>query len=238
MIDLDLTRYSNQIERDVVAGTTVTKEGLVLKSVIVGGVEQLQVTAGGSTSEVIAGFSYNRAIEPTTEVVIEDSLTIPASPGPYTVQLLHPSLVSGSVRVHAVVANVDYTIGTPATTVYSVNLTTGLLTFAAADAGKAIIVTYRRNLTAIEVQQKYGNSPVNSADPSFFGRVVAMCGNGEIYTDQYDTSVSYDGVSALYAGANGLVTSVSTNNTLIPGSRIVSVPSATNTKLGFRFNLA
>lgn len=238
MISLDLTRYSNQIERPVVVGTTVPNEGMVLKSVLVGGKEQLQLTAGGVTTEVIAGFSYNRSIEPTTEVVIEDTLTIPASPGPYTVQLLHPSLVSGSVRVHAVAANVDYTIGAVATTVYAVNLTTGVLTFAAADAGKAIVVTYRRNLTAIEAQQKFGDAPVNSANPAYFGNIVAMCGNGELYTDQYDTSVTYDGVSKLYAGANGIITSVATNNTEIPGSRIVSVPTATDSKLGFRFNLA
>lgn len=238
MISLDLTRYSNQIERPVVVGTTVPNEGMVLKSVLVGGKEQLQLTAGGVTTEVIAGFSYNRSIEPTTEVVIEDTLTIPASPGPYTVQLLHPSLVSGSVRVHAVAANVDYTIGSVATTVYAVNLTTGVLTFAAADAGKAIVVTYRRNLTAIEAQQKFGDAPVNAANPAYFGNIVAMCGNGELYTDQYDTSVTYDGVSKLYAGANGIITSVSTNNTEIPGSRIVSVPTATDSKLGFRFNLA
>lgn len=236
MYDLQKTVYSNTIERPVPAGIEIAAEGLVLKSVIVGDAEHLRPTEG-TTGEVIAGFSHNNTLSITNEIVIEDSVSIPAS-GAYTIQLKYPNIVSGSVRVYDVAGAADMVIGSVSSGHYTVNLTTGLLTFAAADAGKAVIVTYRRNLTALEAQIKYRERPVNAPNPSLFGNVVALCGNGEIYTDQYDTSVSYDGVSAVYAGADGIATSVATGHTVIPGSRIIKLPSATSTTLGFRFNLA
>lgn len=238
MIDTNRTKYSNTIERPVVVGTTVDNEGLVLKSVIVNGDESLRTSEGNATTEVIAGFAYNRAISPLTRVKIEDTLVVPASPGPYTVQLQYGNIVSGSVRVYNVTGSADFTLGSVATGSCTINLTTGLLTFAAGNAGNAIIVTYRRNLTAIEVQQYYGSIPVNVPNPALQGNIVAMCGNGEIWTDQFDSSVTYDGVSKLYAGAAGLVTSASSSKTEIPGSRIIHVPSATLPLLGFRYNLA
>lgn len=236
MYDLNRTRYSNTIERPVPAGVEIAAEGLVLKSIIVGDSEHLKPTEG-TTNEVIAGFSHNNTLSITNEIVIEDSLSIPDA-GPYTVQLSYPNLVSGSVRVHDVAGAVDFTLGSVAAGSCTVNLTTGALTFAAADASKAIIVTYRRNLTVMEAQIKYRERPVNAPNPALFGGVVALCGNGELYTDQYDTSVSYDSVSTLYAAAGGIVTSVSSGKTAIPGSRIVKLPTAGSTFLGFRFNLA
>jgi hypothetical protein len=237
--DLDRTTYSTTLERPFVPGTTVAAEGLVLKSVLVGGVENVQVTAGGVATEVIVGFSHNRAINPTTQVVIEDTLVIPAAPGPYVVQLQHTNLVSGSVLVWDVAGAVAMTLGSSGSTDHaSVNLSLGQITFYSGDAAKAIVVTYVYQLTAIQAQQTFWQAPINTPNPAYNGNVVVLCGNGEMWTDQYDTSVSYVSVSALYAGANGIVTSTQGSNTLIPGSRIVSVPSSSNTYLGFRFNLA
>jgi hypothetical protein len=237
--DLDRTTYSSTLERPFVPGTTIAAEGLVLKSVIVGGIENVQVTAGGSTTEVIAGFSHNRSINPTTQVVIEDTLSIPAAPGPYVVQLQHTNLVSGSVLVWDVAGATAFTLGSSASTDHcSVNLSLGQITFYSGDAGKAIVVTYVYQLTAIQAQQTFWQPPINTPNPAYNGNVVVLCGNGEMFTDQYDTSVSYASVSTLYASANGLVTSTATSNTAIPGSRITSVPSSSNPFLGFRFNLA
>lgn len=237
MYDLMKTKYSNTVERDVVPGVEIPLEGLILKSVIVGSTEHFRPTEG-TTGEVIVGFSENRSTSVTTEVVIEDTLSIPATPGPYTVQLKYPNIVSGSVRVHDVAGAADFVVGSTASGHFTVDLTFGTLTFNSADASKAIIVTYRRNLTAIEAQTKYRQAAVNAPAPSFFGKAIALCGNGEIFTDAYDTSVSYDGVSTVYAGAGGYATSVSTGHTAIAGSRITSLPTASSPLLGFAFNLA
>src|ERR1035437_2895811 len=237
--NLDLTHYSSTFERPFVPGTSIPAEGLVLKAVLVGGVENAQVTAGGSTSEVIIGFSHNRSINPTTQVVIEDTLVIPASPGPYVVQLQHTNLVSGSVMVWDVAGAVAMTLGSSGSTDHAtVNTSLGQITFYSGDAGKAIVVTYVYQLTAIQAQQTFWQAPINTPNPAYNGNIVVLAGNGEMWTDQYDTSVSYASVSTLYAGANGVITSTQGSNTPIPGSRVVSVPSSSSTWLGFRFNLA
>ena len=235
--DLARTTYQNTIERPVVTGVEIPAEGLVLKSVIVGDSEHLRTTEG-LTGEVIVGFSHNNNLSITTEIVIEDSLSVPATPGPYTIQLSHPSIVPGSIRVHDVAGAADLVAGSTASGHFTIDTTLGLLTFNVAEQGKAVIVTYRRYLTAIEAQIKYRQRPINAPDASFNGNVVALVGSGEIYTDQYDTSVSYDGVSTLYGGANGVITSVSTGHTAIPGSRIVKLPTAASPFIGLRFNLA
>jgi hypothetical protein len=237
MYDLMHTKYSNTIERPLVPGVEIGLEGLVLKSVMVGSSEHFRTTEG-TTGEKIVGFSHNRSTSMTTEIVIEDTLSIPATPGPYTVQLKYPNLVAGTVRVYDVTDAADMVPGAVSDGRFTVNITTGLLTFAVADASHPIIVTYRRNLTAIEAQTKYRQAAINGPSPSYFGNAIALSGNGEIFTDAYDTSVSYEGVSDVYAGAGGYATSASSGNTLIPGSRITQLPTASSPLLGFAFNLA
>jgi hypothetical protein len=239
MFDLGTTKYNNTVERPLAPGAEITAEGQLLKSVLVGGVENLKPTEGGSNAEVLVGFASNSSIIPDQEVVIEDTLTVPAA-GPFTIQLKNVNLVDGSLYVYdvttgsAIVKNADATL---ATGEYDVNLLTGLLTFNAAQSGNKLIVTYRYNMTKIQVQQKYWGRQVNAPDPNFFGNAVAMCGSGEIYTDQFDTSVSFEGVSKVYAGAGGRITSVAGSNTLIP-ARITKLPTAASPTLGLAFNFA
>lgn len=236
-IDLGTLKYSNTVERPLVPGAEVTDEGKIIKSVLVGGEEHFQASAGGNANEVLVGFSYNSSIVPDTEVVIEDTLVVPAA-APYTIQLKNTNILTGSVYVYDATAGAALAFNAAAGAgQYNIDLATGLLTFNTAEQGHALVVTYRYALTRIQKQQKFWDRPVNTPDAGFFGNLVVVCGNGEIYTNQFDSSVSFEGVSKVYAGANGMVTSVQGSNTLIP-ARIIKLPTAASPFLGLAFNFA
>lgn len=226
MYALDRTTYTKKIQRPLVAGTVVADEGLLLKSVIVGSDEHVAL-AGAGVGEVLIGFSHDSTVSLDSEVVVEDSLTVPSA-APYTIALAHANLVSGSVRVHDVAADADMVIGTDVT----VDLAKGILTFVVGKKGLAVIVTYRRNLSVKESVLKYHQRASNFPSPVDAGNAILLTGEVEIYTDMYDTSVSYDGVTELYAGAGGLLTSVATGHTKVPG-RLVKLPTAADPFIGY-----
>ena len=223
MYSLDRTTYTKKTQRPVVAGTVIADEGLLLKSVLVGGDEHVAL-AGTGAGEILVGFSHDTTVALDSEIVIEDGLTVPAGK---VIQLAHGNIVAGSVRVHKVSTNADLAI----TTDYSVNLSNGIVTLVA-NAGEAVIVTYRRNLTVTEAKIKYFERPSNFPSPADSGNAIILTGDVEIYTDMYDTSVSYDGVTELYAGAGGMLTSVATGHTAVPG-HIIKLPTAADPFIGY-----
>lgn len=225
MYALDRSTYGRKIQRPIVTGTELTDEGMILKSVLVGGDEHVTL-AGAGTGEILVGFNDNNSINLYSEVVIEDNIVVPST-SPYTVNLKHGNLVAGSVRVYAVAAAANLVIGTDVT----VDLTNGVLTFVVAQKGLAMIVTYRRNLTVKESVLKYHQRQSNASNPLTDDMAVILTGDVEIYTDQYDTSVSYDSVTTVYAGAGGLLTSVATGHTALNG-RLIHVPTADDPLLG------
>lgn len=229
----DTLRYRDTVQRPLVAGTTVSEEGLLLKSVLVAGSEHLTLTAG-TANEKVVGFAYNTNLSVTTAVVVEDTLVIPGA-APYTIQLKKANLVAGSVRVHNVAANSDFAVGSGAGE-YSIDLVHGTLTFDAADKDKAIVVTYKYNLTMKESALLYRERPVNAPNAAFFDEVVAIVGSGELYTTAFDSSLSYDAVNAVYAGANGIITAAS-GGVALP-ARVISTPTAASPYLGLAFNFA
>jgi hypothetical protein len=195
-----------------------------MKSVLVGGVEHVAL-AGTGTGETIVGFSHDSTVSLDSEIVIEDGLIVPAGK---VIQLAYSNLVAGSVRVHKVSTNADLAL----TTDYTLNLSNGIVTFVA-NAGEAVIVTYRRNLTVQEAKIKFYERPSNFPSPNDSNNAIFLGGGEvEIYTDMYDTSVSYDGVTELYAGAGGVLTSVATGHTKVPG-RIVQLPTAADPFIGY-----
>ena len=225
MYALDRTTYGRKIQRPIVAGTELTDEGMILKSVLVSG-EEHAALAGAGAGEILLGFNDNNSLNIYSEVVIEDSITVPST-APYTVNLKHGNLVSGSVRVYAVAAAANLVIGTDV----NVDLVNGVLTFVVAQKGLAMIVTYRRELTVKESVLKYHQRQSNASNPLVEDMAVILTGDVEIYTDQYDTSVSYDSVTTVYAGAGGLLTSVSASHTALNG-HVIHVPTADDPLLG------
>jgi hypothetical protein len=241
--DLTKTHYSLSLQKDVAAGQVVDREGVVLRSVLEGGVEKVQKADAASAAYAICGFAVS-----DNEVIgimpfVED-LVIPAAPGPYQVQLSHTSLVgtapNSSVRVMLLGTSTDLTevAGAPAAGQFQPNVATGLLTFEVTQAGLAIRVWYRANLTVAESRQRYFQRSVNNDAGALFNTVVVGGGTGEILTAEYDTNVDWANVAAgaITTGADGILTTGGTG-TVIPGGKVIHVPDVDNAMLGIAFNL-
>jgi len=241
MYDLKRTHYSLPLQKDVAAGEVVDREGVVLQAVLEGGEERVKKADASAADLVICGFavSDNEAIGIIP--VVEDH-TIPAAPGPYTVQLDHTSLVgtapNSSVRVLDVTGAADLTevAGAPAAGQFQPNVATGVLTFEATQAGHSIRVFYRANLTVAESRLRFHQRNINNEAGAIFNTVVVGAGVGELWTAEYDTNVDWSSGNPILSGADGILT-IGGGGTAIPGSRVIHVPTPDLPFLGIAFSI-
>jgi len=243
--NLKKSHFSLTLQKDVATGQVVDREGVVLRSVLEAGEEKVQKADAGASNYRIAGFAISDN-ETIGVIPVVESLTIPASPGPYTVQLAHTSLVgtapNSSVRV-MVVGGSDLTevAGAPAAGEFQPNVATGVLTFNVAQAGASIMVWYRANLTVAQSRLRYYQRSVNNQAGAVFNTVAVGGGNGEIFTAEYDTNVDWStawpgGTANILTGADGILT-IGGGGTALPGGSVVHVPNVDEPYLGVAFNL-
>lgn len=242
--DLNRTHFSLSLQKDVTAGNVVDREGVVLQSLLEGGVDKVQKADASSSSLAIAGFAVSDNETIGVIPVVED-FTIPASPGPFTVQLSRTSIVgpavpNSSIRIERQDTGADLTEASsgPNSGEFLPVLTSGLVTFNTAQAGLAIRVWYRANLTVAESRQIHFQRNINNDAGAIFNTVVVGGGTGEIWTAEYDTNVDWEGVAAgaITTGADGILTTGG-SGTVIPGGKVVHVPDTDNAFLGISFNL-
>lgn len=243
--DLKLSHFSLTLQKDVASGQVVDREGVMLRSILENGEERVQKADGSAANYRLAGFaiSDNEAIGIVP--VVED-FTIPASPGPYTVQLSRQSLVgtapNSSVRVN-VIGGADLTevAGAPGAGEFQPNVATGVLTFNAAEAAASIRVYYRANLTVAEARQVYFQRNINNDAGAIFNTVAVGAGVGEIFTAEYDTNVDWatawpGGTADILSGPDGILT-IGGSGTVLPGGSVVHVPDPDGAFLGVKFNI-
>lgn len=105
-----------------------------------------------------------------------ESRTIPAGPGPYTITVAHPTTIVED-------QGVTFTIGgsalvkvasAPIVGQYSVNIVTGVYTFAAADANKGVKITYRYTVSPSAYTVTMPNLIVFTSAPST-GKISSDC---------------------------------------------------------------
>lgn len=236
-MDIKRSWFSHVDVQPQAMGSSVSEEGQGLVAVLEDGVEKV-MPATGAPGEVFAGFATFRQRDYTTRAMVEE-LSVPAS-SPYTVELAATSLISGQIRVYDVAAAADLTVvgGAPAAGQVQVNLTTGVLTFNVAEAGKAMVAYYRHNLTLAQSRALYYDVPTNYPDANLFGTVGVGKGKGRIYVGTYDQSIDWSSVAAgsISLGADGILTVGA--GALVPGARVVKVPGpgAGQATLGIEFN--
>jgi hypothetical protein len=244
--DLKYSHFSLSLQKDVATGQTVDREGVCLRSVLEAGEEKVQKADAAAATYAIAGFAISDN-ETIGIIPVVEEFTIPAAPGPYTVQLAHASLVgtapNSSVRVYNVTGSADMTevAGAPAATQFQPAVTTGVLTFNVAQAGNSIRVWYRANLTVAEARLRYFQRNINNDAGAIFNTVVVGGGTGEIYTAEYDTNVDWStaipgGANPIKTGADGILT-IGGAGTDIPGGKVIHVPDVDQPYLGLAFNL-
>jgi hypothetical protein len=205
-------------------GSTVSEVGQGLVAELIGGVEHVKPATGGG-GETFAGFALFRQLSYSTAPMVE-SVVVPGS-APYEVELKYNNLVTGQIRVHDVLNNVDLTVvgGAPAAGQVQVDYTAGKLTFNAAEAGLEMTVYYRWNLTVAQAEGLFHQAPTNYPDPNYFGQVNVMKGKGRLYTAFYDASLDWSTVApgTISLGVDGILTVG--GGALVPGARVVYAPA-------------
>jgi hypothetical protein len=251
MYDLKRTHFSLTLQKNVTPGSVVDREGVCLRSVLTSGAETVQKADGSAATYQIAGFAISDNEQIGVIPWVEDAV-IPASPGPYQVQL-HYNALTGTPPTAQV--RVAYASGAPFTQVNTTpvgagtfqpivagSVTTGLLQFYSGDAGAAIRVWYRASLTLAQSQQKFYQRNINNTAGILFNTVAVGGGVGEIYTSEFDPNVDWStavpgSTGVIKTGPDGILT-IGGSGTAVPGARVVHVPDPNIMMLGIAFVLA
>lgn len=128
------------------------------------------LVSGGALSTFLLGQSFTRGTQHNATTLTED---IPESPGAYTVTPAVPSAGTFLSDLGVVDLESNQAMQKVATTValvagtYYVDETTGIYTFAAADAGKSISVSFAYSYTSADSQTATWNNQLLGTTPTF-----------------------------------------------------------------------
>ncbi len=243
--DLKRSHFSIILERKVASGSVITEEGVLLQATLDAGTgEEVVLLATANSGLQIAGFAIRDNADNSTTSVVEEA-TVPAT-GTLEVQLSNNNIVStagtGSTASLRCVAETTGALtlvndGVPGDDEVALAPATGLLTFHAGEAGQAITVTYRYNLTVAESRLLFFQRNINNEAGALFGQVGVGHGHGEIFTDQYDATIDWAtvAVGAINSAVDGTVTEGGGSTAL--DARVISVPNVNNPLLGLAFNI-
>jgi hypothetical protein len=235
--DLKVSHSSTKYSRMLAPGTVVLQEGCLLCSTLVSGVEQASLVATPVGTEKVIGWAITADSLPTQTAYV-DIVTVPAS-GSLIVGLSNANLVTGSVYALDQTTNTPYTVsytfaGTPPSGQVNVDITTGQLKFNAAQAGDTVQVTYLYYLTVTMAQQIFGQRFFNNQYlEQIYNQITIGAGEGELYTDQFDTSQNWAGGAPITLGPNGTLTIGGAGPVL--DAVVVNVPNENQPMLGIRF---
>lgn len=231
MINRQLSFSDNMNEFLIASGASISNEGAVLVSVLEDNMEKVKLSAGEAGEEVV-GFAWSNAIVPGTVVATKtESADKAYGAGQFAIALANA--VDGSVR--AVLTKAED--GTSA--VAAGTLADGVYTITGTVAeGDVIVVTYRKDLTVAEQTALFGNARPNLNNNLAMGSISVIRGNGNMITDQFDTSADWSSATHACAGANGLLVPAGEDEEKTIVGRIILKPTAGNLMLGVAFNLA
>lgn len=236
MLDLNISRLRFDSSRMVSLHSSVARieEGTLLQSVIEGG-KEVVLAATGASGERIAGLALNNPGQMSVAPRYEE-ITVPST-APYTVTLANAP-INGSMRVAPLAGGAAYTADAGsglATTEYA--LAGRVLTFAEADKGTKLRVSYRYNPTVVEAQALYGQQPFE--DPQGIIRATGVLYHAdEIYLTNFDPASDWWAATPgpIYSGAGGVVTK-SSGGVLLEDCFVIAAPSAVSPFLGLRWKV-
>lgn len=233
-LNLQKSYTDDSKDRQLAIGVNINslQEGIALVSVLEDGEEKVKLSEG-TEGEKLVGFAYGTWFVPSTMVMTAEA----SLDGEIDTIPLYPNIVAGSIRISG---TSTFTAKASADAVaaagdYFLDATTGTLTVKGT-ADEAVVISYRRNLTVAEQQTVFGSHSINGNANGMLEQVTVWKGNGEIWTDQFDTSADWSDATVAYTGANGLLTSADTSKCV--AGRIIGKPSASNPFLGIAINLA
>lgn len=103
------------------------------------------IAAAKFNSAALAKFMFGATVNSGHTAVAEEDTLVPATPGPYTVAVVNDDDYLENLGVVEIATGKAWrrVASAPATGQYSVDVATGIYTFAAADQGKAIQIRYK-----------------------------------------------------------------------------------------------
>ncbi len=243
--DLKRSHFSLILEKEVVTGQEINEEGVLLVALLdaATGTEKVQASTG-TGADVVAGFAIRDNADNATTSTVEE-LTVPTSPAALTVTLKNNNLVAstpgdGSTsQLRVVMGNGDVLTVSDGASGGAGDVgnepATGVLSFNAAEEGEDFTATYRYNLTVAESRQLFFQRNINNEAGALFGQTGVGQGHGEVFTDQFDSTLDWGAGTAITSGAGGQLTQGGSGAVL--DARVISVPNVNNPLLGIAFDL-
>lgn len=221
MLDFSRTRINFSIESPVVTGSTITAEG----QPVVGdnSTGTFGVKPAPSAAAIFYGVSYGQQLT-ITALPMYEVVTVPTGGGTGA-SLSRTNITSGSVAATAssTGALTVITSGSPAAGEVKIDLTTGALTFNAAESAQTVTFGYRYAPTTVEVLTLQGNIPAGGA-ASLLLDSIGVIRSGVVYTTEFDTSVDWSASNPTVKVYNGLFT-IGGSGATVPNATIVQVPA-------------
>ncbi|MFA5135452.1 MAG: hypothetical protein WC505_06740 [Patescibacteria group bacterium] len=252
---LDMTRsyFQRREEFALTAATNLVEEGqLAAMGGTVG--REVTTTGGLAVTEVPAGVMLLGYIDANTFSYCESG-TVPASLS-YTLKfnnlVVNPyttPLVDAFVAINSTGLEIPVVAPAPANGQVSIAGATGVMTFAALQAGGALsmvgvvfTVRYRWTLTTVQAREIVRQSAIGRGSEGTYRKAIVGRGDGcRCFTTTYDADGVWelnrqDGAAGSpVLGAGGVWTTFTNNNNGTPFGRVVSLPSVNDPYLGMEF---
>lgn len=243
-LDLKRTDTDRDYELGLLLGEVFEEEGKVVVATLdTDGNEVAEVGTQAAGLKVV-GFSKLDTISPAVTRSFTGSAVIPAV-APFTVSIGHTLVTSdinanGDVRVQRVDTGAFLTLvaGAPAAGEFQLSdAANGVLTFNAAQADVEIEFGARVTMSARERDQLFQQRHINSGAQADLERVGVISGNGVVFTDQYDESVTDWDTGTIRTGPLGTLTTAAGGTDISSKVSVVHIPSTALPFLGVRINL-
>lgn len=213
----------------IASTVTVLPEGTALTSVLEDG-NIVVLPTEGEVDEDFRGFAQSKFVTPESAVNTEKFSAPGASP--YQTRLgKTPMAASATFYIDGTLATV-VTTGTPTTGQVLVGAA-GLLTFAAADAGKEVVALYRYQLTQTEAAFLFGFDNVPFTRQAEVQLSVIEV--GLVFTDSYVITDDWANAAWAYTGVDGVVTTDDASGVKV--GRVAGLPTANDGFLGLEISV-
>lgn len=208
------------------------EEGMALCGVMEETLFKATILAAPAATDVFLGLAYNYYTSPSTIINIE-TITVPAAPGPYTVQLGNlPIAPDTTMLVRDSTGQVYAHNNAHGANQFSD--AAGLITLDASAAGKVLTFTYSYSPTMQQAAYLFGDGVAGHTGASAVTGTIGLIRRGLVYTSNFDPMVDWTANPVMKVGANGVITSTG-NGPEIPGY-IYEVPSSDSPYLGLNFS--
>ncbi len=228
-IDKQRSLFEILREKTLAAGQSIDRDGCLLVRVNQGGKEAVKKSTG-TAADVVIGVALTDSTGLPQRANLENVIVPAGGPGPFTAALKFGGIIASSY----ILTNA----GTPLTegggADYTIDLTTGIITFTAAyqaaNPGATILVSYQFAMTVALLDQLGGQRNINNQGGAQYGSVTVGMGRLDFYTMCYATGRQYAVNDQLYTGANGEWTNAATSTVL--AGRVTKVPAVGDPWLG------